>query len=310
MDTKSIQKCSSINDPWDTIFTERISLLFAKFFAKHNVKPNIVTLLSIITGVVGAICIIFHNIWITIAGILLEILAAIFDCADGQVARMTHTGSKFGRFFDGFGDSVVYTSIYIALTIRIMSEKITFTNTYWGWWIWLVAIPVAAYFHTRQARLADYYKQVYMYMIKNDRGSELETSEALTEEFKESKLKPFQKLMVKSYITYTKAQEHENPTTKKLIGKIKENNNIVPEKVSELYRHNVKWVKATNLLVFNLRTYIMFALLITEHFLGIGLDAWLLVLILFVFEPIALIIEFRFEKIAKIAINEGFVDEI
>lgn len=306
--TRSVQKCSLINDPWDTLFTERVSLVLAKFFAKHNVKPNTVTLFSIISGVLGAICLCHHNIWVTIAGILLEILGAIFDCADGQVARMTHKGSRFGRFFDGFGDGVVYTSIYLAIAFRIMSDPITFTSTNWGWFAWLLIIPVGVYFHVRQARVADYYKQVHMFMIKNDHGSELEDSKQLEKEYPKSELSFFQRIITGSYINYTKTQERETPQTQKLLAKIRENHCEIPDKVAEMYRKNVRNAKALNLLVFNLRTYVLFALLIADYFTGLGLTAWIAVLNILILEPAAIILEVKWERLAKKALKEGFVE--
>lgn len=304
--TKSVQKCSSINDPWDTLFTERVSLVLAKVFAKHNIKPNTVTIFSIIAGVLGAICLIFHNVWLTIAGILLEILAAIFDCADGQVARINHSGTKFGRFFDGFGDGVVYTSMYVGLIVRIFSDPIPFTNINWGFWAILLIVPAGSYFHTRQARIADYYKQVYMFMIKNEHGSELVNSKQLKEAYPKEELTFFQRIIVGSYIKYTKAQEKDTPQTQKLLAKIKENNGEIPEKIQEMYLKKVKLAKALNLLVFNLRTYVLFGLLIADLITGIGLTAWIAVFIVLILEPTAICIEIKWEKLAKKALLEGF----
>lgn len=306
MKTKEVQKCSQINDPWDTLFTERISLVFAKLFAKWGLKPNTVTLMSIISGVAGAVLFVFDNLWLTIAGIVLEILGAIFDCADGQVARITHKGSRIGRFFDGFGDSVVYTSIYIGICLRILlHDNIPFTDTPWSFWI-LFAVPLAAYFHPRQARLADRYKQVFMFMTRNAHGSELDRREALEKEYKGTGKNIFENFMISSYISYTKTQEKESPVTTKLIKKIDENNGEIPEKITKMYSSHLGLAKATNLLVFNLRTYILFALLIADHFVGNGLTVWLFAIIVFVFEPIALIVEYKFEKLAKKALEEGF----
>lgn len=301
MNRKDLQKLSSINDPWDSFFTERISMLFARGFAKHGFKPNTVTLFSIISGVIGAVFLVFHNIWLTLVGILLEILSAVFDCADGQVARMTHKGSKFGRFFDGFGDTVVCIAINIAVTIRIMSEVITFTDTLWGWWIFIPAVPIAAYFHTRQTRIADYVKQLHLHFCREDHHSELETSEGLIEEFKDQKLSKANKFFVKSYISYTKSQERYFPNTKKLLTKL---NGQTPENINKMYEKSIKYCKLSNCLVYNLRIYTLFVLLILSCFFNVGLTAWFFVFNVVVLEPIALIIEFKYEKVAKLALKE------
>lgn len=306
--TKSVQKCSEINDAWDSFFTERVSMILAKFFAKHNIRPNTVTLFSIISGVCGAVCLAFHNVWLTIAGILLEILAAIFDAADGQVARLTKKGSKFGRIFDGFGDGVVQTSIYLALCVRMHFDLIPFTNIVWGHWVIIPLCIIGIYFHTRQARVADYYKQIYMFMIRNGKGTELDNAESLKKEFENEKLNWLQKLELKSYISYTKTQQKQAPKTQLLLDEISKNNGVLPEKITEIYKENVKYAKLLNLLVFNLRTYTLFGLLIADLATKFqyGLLTWYMVLVLLIMEPFTIFLELKWEGIAKKAMKEGF----
>ena len=50
-------------------------------------------------------------------------LSAIFDCADGQLARMRKTSSSFGRMLDGASDSVVMAAIFLGTLIHFAHMK-------------------------------------------------------------------------------------------------------------------------------------------------------------------------------------------
>lgn len=306
MNSKDCRKCQEINGWFDTLVCEPISLIFAKWFAKHGFHPNTVTCFSIFFGVIGAAFLACPNPWITLVGVLLEIFGYLFDCADGQVARMTGKGTKFGRLFDGAGDTIVYTSIYIGIGIKMMRENIFFTNTQWGWWAWLVVVPIALFFHRTQCSVADYAKQIHMYFTKTGHA-EFQRSENLDEYFASEKTNFFKRLVIANYVSYTKGQERSTPHTQALANKvIKENNNVVPEKVQELYTKHYRLAKYASYLVFNCRSYVLFALLLVGGFTGYGLTAWIFVFDIVVLEPLALIIQFGYEKVAKQALKEGF----
>lgn len=286
-------KCLDISDRWDIFFTERASYPIAKSFNKHNVHPNTVTILGGLLGVAGAVCFAFNKVWISIIGIILEILYVIFDSADGQVARMSKKGSLFGRCLDGFIDGVVYFAIYIALSIRLMGEVIPFTTIKWGWYIWLISVPVGVYFHASQSRMADYYRNVHMYLSKNERGNELTTSEWVREQMNKSN-KFIEKFQIKSYYSYTKSQEKTTPEFQELFRLIKENNDVIPDDVSTYFRsESNKICRLANALVFNVRSYTLFILLLCK------LHVWIFPFNLFVLEPIKIFLNVRYKKICK-----------
>jgi phosphatidylglycerophosphate synthase len=82
---------------------------WAVLFAKLDIHPNTVTILSMFIGAASAIffgCGSFYysGTWglvMNIIAILLLCLADIFDCTDGQLARMTGKKSRLGRILDG-----------------------------------------------------------------------------------------------------------------------------------------------------------------------------------------------------------------
>ena len=297
---KSLQKSRTLNDPLDTVFTEKVSILFAKLFNKLGFHPNVVTVFSMITGVAGGVMLAFHNLALEITGVCLIILSAIFDCADGQVARMSGKGGFYGRCFDGFGDGLVYFAIYVGISVRLMSENIPFTNTPWSFWIWFVSVPVGIYFHAVQARTADYYKQVWMYLSKNSH-SEFSTSESVKKQIDALESHGLKHLICSSYLSYTKSQERMTPNFQKLRQRIDENGGVIPEKVTETWRKNSRFsIGLTNLLVFNFRTYLLFILLFC------GVTFWIFPVCVIFLEGIRVFLLVKYERLAKRCLKEGF----
>lgn len=300
---KSLQKSRTLNDPLDTVFTEKVSILFARLFNKLGFHPNLVTVFSMIVGVTGGILLCFHNLVLDIVGVVLIIFSAIFDCADGQVARMSGKGGFYGRCFDGFGDGLVYFAIYVGISVRLMSENIPFTNTPWSFWIWFVSVPVGIYFHAVQAKTADYYKQVWMY-LSNNSHSEFSTSDGVKKQIEELHSKGFKHIVCSSYYSYTKSQERMTPNFQKLRQKIDENGGVIPSKITEIWRNNSKFsIGLTNLLVFNFRTYLLFVLLFC------GVTFWIFPVNVLILEGVRIYLLVKYERLAKKCLKEGF-DEI
>ncbi len=86
-----------------------LPLTFACY--KIGIKPNIVTLFSFITFVVGAGF--FYNSYYYLSAFI-WLLSYALDCTDGALARFTGTGSRFGAFFDVVIDRIV-SAIFLAL---------------------------------------------------------------------------------------------------------------------------------------------------------------------------------------------------
>jgi len=300
MKRKEVEKCPEINDPIDTHIWEPISFIFAKVMAKKHWSPNVATWISMVLGVSGGVMFAFHNIWINVGGAVLFLLAIIFDCADGQIARLNHCGSLYGRMFDGFCDGIVYCAAYAGLAVHCMFDNIPFTNTQWGWWIFLIAVPVCAWFHSRQARIADYYKQVYMWIV--GLHNELSNSKELVEQYKKDheNMGFLNKISFKSYISYTKQQEKETKGVQQLKQKISDNDGIIPEAVSEEFKKHVILFKLGNLETVNLRTFVMIGLLLA------GFACWHFAFLVVILEPINLILECKVEKLAKRCAREYF----
>lgn len=73
----------------DIHFNRPIGYVWALFFQRLGVHPNVVTILSIILGVAAGVMFYYPDMKHTVIGILLLMWANHYDSCDGQLARMT-----------------------------------------------------------------------------------------------------------------------------------------------------------------------------------------------------------------------------
>lgn len=159
-------KSADTEEHIDIYFYRPIGYQWARFFRMLHVTPNVVTILSIFLGVGAGICFGFNDLKINIVGILLLVWANMYDSCDGQLARLTNQKSALGRILDGAAGDLWFISIYVCICIRLMPE--------WGFWIWGLAVVSGLLCHSRQCRLADYYRQIHLFFLKGKEGSEMD----------------------------------------------------------------------------------------------------------------------------------------
>ena len=291
-DIESSQKSNDTEDRFDTLAYDTLSMIFARFFIKQGISANTVTLLSLVLGVLGSLFFYPRIVGINFIGVVIEYFAVVLDCADGQVARMTHTSSQLGRFLDGLVDSLNFAAIYIVLGLRMMNETVPFTSVKWGAFIWII-ILINGYVHGEQARMADYYRGLHLSFIDHGDRANFTSSKRIKEELAESKDTPlYNRIYLFTYYLYTKAQERLAPNAQKLLGAIEENG-VISAELSEAYiSRSRKYIQLTNVLTFNLRAYVLYLLILLK------LHPFFFLFNLIVLSGIMFYMISRYEKIA------------
>lgn len=252
---------SEDTEEWlDKYFTRPIGLLFAIFWHKLGVKPNTVTILSIILGVCAGVMFAFPDVWHNIAGIILLMLANFCDSTDGQLARLTHQQSMKGRCLDGFAGDVWFFAIYLAIVVRLFNVNMPGSQVHWGIWIFILCAISGFLCHSPQSSLADYYRQIHLLFIKGKKGSELDTYASEHAKAVEAKGKEgafWDYAFYSNYQNYCKGQEKRTPEFQKLIALIKERYGLVENMPDDIRNHFVAGsrplMKYTNILTFNSR---------------------------------------------------------
>ncbi|GAI18852.1 unnamed protein product [marine sediment metagenome] len=79
------------------------------------ISPNIITIISFVTGLVAAFMFIKGNYFFTLFAGLLVQLSSIIDGCDGEIARLKFQGTPFGAWFDTILDRYVDTAISIGI---------------------------------------------------------------------------------------------------------------------------------------------------------------------------------------------------
>ncbi len=100
-----------------------ISPLFTIFFIKKSVKPNTITLFMILSGIIGAILFSLPYLYTKILGFIFFHLWFIFDCSDGEVARITKQFSRYGKEMDFMAHLICHPLMNLSLWVNFVQMK-------------------------------------------------------------------------------------------------------------------------------------------------------------------------------------------
>lgn len=103
----------------DRYFNRKVSRWFTRLFLTMGLSPNSVTALA---GLIGLLAAVGFGIGTYSAGIIAALLfqlAAVIDCCDGEVARLTFTESPFGAWLDIVLDNIVHMAIFAGIAVGL-----------------------------------------------------------------------------------------------------------------------------------------------------------------------------------------------
>lgn len=261
----SARKSEDTEDRLDRIFTDPAGLVWARLAIRLGISPNGVTLASTFFGVIGGALLYFQSLWLNVLGIVLHIFADILDSSDGQVARLTGQYSQFGRILDGISDGLCFVSVYLALGFRLMREPVPFTDgRLWGFWIWPLVLLAGGVCHMEQCRMADYYRNLHLFFLREPGKSELSRSKALKEEAAAAPdVSLWERAYRRFYLDFTRKQERRAPRTQELLDAVERDGGAPSAALREAFlTKSVKYIQLTNLLTYNLRAYTLYVLLL------------------------------------------------
>ena len=207
----STMKSRDVESDFELYVTRTPGYLWALFFRKLHVHPIAVTLMGIVIGAASGWFFYSTDLRLNLIGMLLLIWANWYDCADGQLARMTGQKTLVGRVLDGFAGDVWFFCIYLAILLRLWPQ--------WGIAIFLLEAWAGLYCHTRQCAIGDYYRNVHLWTLFGGSGSELDSSaqvQARMQRLRWCSSQWFEKLYLFFYARYTRGQERQTPEFQKL----------------------------------------------------------------------------------------------
>lgn len=206
---KSSLKVIEAEEIVDLLFFRPLAFLFVKLIYPTNITPNQVTIISMLFGVIAGVSIAYGTINSVAWGGVFFALSLIFDCADGQLARIKKNGTPFGRLLDGLIDYISSFSVFIGIGFWGMD---LWANPF-QWWV-IVIITGLAY--AVQAGLVDFYRSEY---IANAEGkanfveSELAEFQKEYDDVKNDRGQPVKRFLLSLYIIYSKMQNAKRKIT-------------------------------------------------------------------------------------------------
>lgn len=148
-----------VEEPIDVWVHRPLAYVLARALYPTKVSPNAVTAVSIVFGLAaGAAFLSGFSGHLQLAGGAVFV-SAVFDCADGQLARLRGTSSALGRMLDGIADLVVSTAAVGG------SVWVLWRTHHEPWWLGALVLLVAALTAATSAchtALYDHYKNVFL----------------------------------------------------------------------------------------------------------------------------------------------------
>ncbi len=270
---ESTYKALEVEETIDIYFYRPIGYLIAKFCQAVHITPNVVTVSSIIIGLVGGHLFYYQDLTLNLIGMTLFLFADILDSTDGQLARMMNIYSRFGRILDGVGGNLMFGNIYLHFCARTIHAG--------GSPFVLLLAVIAGTSHSIQSGLADYYRNAYIRFVVNPSKGELDSLKKLRKDYQQFEWKKdfLKKLGLRFYINYTAEQEAFSRNFQALRAKVEEvyGKAISPSFSQEYQRLNKPLMKYYTLLSTNIRLIVMFTAILIDR---VTLYFWFEVLLL------------------------------
>jgi hypothetical protein len=158
----------------DLRFFRPLGMRLARRLAPTGISADQVTLTALLLGLVAGHLFVYRSLAVNAVGLGLFLVSDAFDSADGQLARIRGTSTRFGRILDGIADNLRFANLYAHLLIRLLlSHALPPAAT-------ILLVVSAGYSHSVQSAVADFLRQVYLFLTV--RGGELDLPEDLARE--------------------------------------------------------------------------------------------------------------------------------
>src|SRR6202047_1492324 len=151
-----IRRTTEIEEITNLYFIHPLASRLVPFFAQMRLTPNAVSITGMLFGILSAFAYYrYADLRFAITGFVLMIAWHVMDGADGQLARLTHSHSYFGKVLDGISDNVTFLAVYTALAISLSRQ--------YGNWIYAL-VAISAVCHAIQSASYEKQRQEYEYL--------------------------------------------------------------------------------------------------------------------------------------------------
>ena len=121
-------------------FERRISMAVTRLLVDTSVTPNMMTVVSVAIGLLGAVGFLSAAPAWQLTGALLFLAHSILDGCDGELARLKFLESRHGAVLDFWGDNIVHFAVFSAMAVGWARHA----HSAWPLAIGAVAVAAAA----------------------------------------------------------------------------------------------------------------------------------------------------------------------
>ena len=158
-DYQATLKSVDVEEPVDLWLHRPAAFVLVLMLMPTPISPNVVTLASIAAGFCAAFAVVSDfSGHMPLAGALV-FLSAVFDCADGQLARRRGTSSRFGRMLDGSADLIVSMALVIATAVLMWRRH---GDDWQSGVVMGTVLRLTAVSCSHHTFLYDHYKNIYL----------------------------------------------------------------------------------------------------------------------------------------------------
>ncbi len=157
-------KASVTDEPLDAYVNRPLAGLLVRAVSETSVSPNQLTFVSACLGTAAGACFAWSPRMPQLAavGALSLFLSMVFDCSDGQLARIRGGGSVLGRILDGYADYWVAFSVHLGMLIAAgQTGVVLFGHPLNGFERFLLFLAAGVSMGVNAGRF-DYYKQRFL----------------------------------------------------------------------------------------------------------------------------------------------------
>jgi hypothetical protein len=155
--TDWVHKGLAVEEWADLRFFRPVGGWVARVLFPWRVTADQVTVAGMVLGVVAAHLFYYESPLLNLIGLALFIFSDVLDSADGQLARMGGTSTRFGRILDGLSDNVRFLALYLHLGARLIAAGSPIGRT-------VLLILATGFSHSIQSTVSDYLRHVFLFL--------------------------------------------------------------------------------------------------------------------------------------------------
>ena len=199
---KKSLKMVEVEEVIDLILYRPLAFLLVISVYNTKIKPDHLTLTAMLMGIIGGYFYSIGSHQSAIIGAICYLLFNIFDCSDGQLARMKKNGSSVGRLLDGIADYIAAIAVYAGIVIGYSNSPEQPSHM-------TILIALAGISIIVQESLVDYFRMRFLDIVLQRQDTFNEGMEEYRNEYnklKNQKGRWFSKIVILIYLAYSQVQ--------------------------------------------------------------------------------------------------------